>query len=245
MMSTPKPITIATFYKFVPIEQPQALQQALKAEGVALGIKGTILVAHEGVNATIAGEEGAVLKMLGLVTAHAEIGGVSYQLSYADEMPFKRYFVKLKNEIVTLGMPDLNPLTTKSGTYVDPREWNTLLDDPNVLVIDVRNEYEVTLGKFKGAVNPHTESFREFPQYVQQLDPKQHPKIAMYCTGGVRCEKASALMLEKGFAEVYHLKGGILHYLAKVPAEESQWQGECFIFDDRLALDSRLHQVGE
>jgi UPF0176 protein len=239
-MNTTKPITIATFYKFVPIAQPQRLQKEFKEAGDALGIKGTILLAEEGINCTLSGTDVAIKKMLMIITANPEIGGLRYQLSYADEMPFKRYFVKVKTEIVALGMPEVNPLN-RVGTYVSPNEWNDLLADPQVTVIDVRNEYEVTLGKFKGAINPHTEVFKEFPQYIrQQLDPQKNRKVAMYCTGGVRCEKASALMLELGFEEIYHLKGGILNYLATVPAELSQWQGECFIFDDRLALDVEL-----
>lgn len=237
-----KSVTIATFYKFVPLTDPNNLQQAFKTAGGKWGIKGTILLAEEGINSTICGSNENMAKMLAFIANLPETRQIEYQLSYADTMPFKRYFVKVKPEIVGLGRPDLNPFE-RTGTYASPEEWNALLADPEVVVIDVRNEYEVTLGKFKGAINPHTDVFKEFPQYVKtQLDPQKHRKVAMYCTGGIRCEKASALMLELGFPEVYHLKGGILNYLATIPAEQSQWQGECFIFDDRLALDAQLNK---
>ncbi|MFI4963263.1 MAG: rhodanese-related sulfurtransferase [Legionellales bacterium] len=229
-------ITIATFYKFTAISQPWLVQSQLKEAGAALGIKGTILLAKEGINSTLAGPDAALQEMLAVIQAVPEIGAISYQLSWAEEMPFKRFFVKLKPEIVGMGTPEVNP-AKRTGTYVSPEEWNALISDPDVLLIDTRNDYEVDIGTFKGAVNPHTAVFREFPDYVQrELDSHQHKKVAMFCTGGVRCEKASAWMLEQGFEQVYHLQGGILNYLSSVPADQSLWIGECFVFDDRIVI---------
>lgn len=227
-------ITIATFYKFTAIDQPWRVQAVLKEAGQQRGIKGTVLLAKEGINATIAAPDAILHEMLDVIQSVPEIGEVPYQLSYDEEQPFQRYFVKLKKEIVALGMPEINPAQA-TGIYVDPSQWNELLNDPDVLVIDTRNDYEVDMGTFKNAVNPRTAVFKEFPDYVdRELNSQKHPKVAMFCTGGVRCEKASALMLQQGFKEVYHLKGGILNYLEKVPAEESLWQGKCFVFDDRI-----------
>lgn len=229
-------ITIATFYKFTTLSKPWLVQAHLKEAGALLGIKGTILLAEEGINSTLAGTEKAVGEMLAIIQAIPEIGEVPYQLSYAETVPFKRFFVKLKPEIVAMGKPEVNP-AQRTGTYVRPEDWNKLISDPDVIVIDTRNDYEVDLGTFQNAINPHTAVFREFPEYVQNtLDEKKHKKIAIFCTGGVRCEKASAWMLEQGFEQVYHLQGGILNYLSSVPAEQSMWVGECFVFDDRIVI---------
>lgn len=200
------------------------------------GVRGTILLAAEGINGTVAGSSQAIASLLTFLRSDPRLVDLESNESYADLPPFERMKVQLKKEIVTLGMPEVNP-NHQVGTYVDPKDWNTLISDPEVVVIDTRNDYEVNIGTFKGAKDPKTASFRQFPNYVQnQLDPTQHKKVALFCTGGIRCEKASSFMLEQGFQEVYHLKGGILKYLEEVPAEESLWQGECFVFDQRVAV---------
>jgi UPF0176 protein len=178
--------------------------------------------------------------VLAYLKQNPELADLSHRESEAPTSPFERMKVKLKPEIVTLGVPEVDP-TQQVGQYVDPQVWNILLKDPTVTVIDTRNDYEVQIGSFQGAINPQTQSFRQFPEYVKtHLDPQIHPKVALFCTGGIRCEKATALMLQWGFKEVYHLQGGILNYLTSVPSEESLWQGECFVFDDRVALQTGL-----
>ncbi len=234
-MNTINTYTVATFYKFTALSKPAEVMAYLKKTGAEHQIKGTILLAKEGINATISGTDPEVMEMLALMEAMPEMGKLPYQLSYSADIPFNRYFVKVKPEIVALGRPDINP-AERVGTYVAPDQWNELLKDPDVVVLDVRNDYEVEMGTFKGAINPRTDVFKDFPDYVErELDPKKHKKVAMFCTGGVRCEKASALMLEQGFEEVYHLKGGILHYITHAP-EENLWQGDCFVFDDRIIV---------
>ncbi|NJL45384.1 MAG: rhodanese-related sulfurtransferase [Leptolyngbyaceae cyanobacterium SM2_3_12] len=233
---------IATFYKFVPLSDPAALQSQLRAHCPAWGLRGTILLAPEGLNATVAGSRHAIDQLLGWLQHHPTIGEFSHQEAKAATAPFERMKVKLKREIVTLGRPEVNP-NQGVGTYVEPQDWNQLVADPEVVVIDSRNEFEVELGSFKGAINPHTRSFRELPDFVEtHLDSVQHKKVAMFCTGGIRCEKATAYLLEQGFEQVYHLKGGILNYLNTVPEADSLWQGECFVFDERVAVDHHLHR---
>lgn len=233
-------IAIATFYKFVQLPDYAALRQPFYDLCQQNGIKGTILLAEEGINGTLAGLPEALEATLAGLRADDRFADLEHKLSIADEMPFERLKVKLKREIVTFGVQEANP-TQQVGTYVDPKEWNTLISNPDVLVIDTRNDYEVAIGSFERALNPQTQSFRQFPDYVQQtLDPQQHRKVAMFCTGGIRCEKASSYLLSQGFAEVYHLKGGILKYLEDVPPEESLWRGECFVFDQRVAVQQGL-----
>ena len=243
----PKYLT-AALYKFVTLENYAALQANIQEACVAYHIKGTILLAAEGINGTIAGLPENIHEVLNFLRTDAAFEGkfsnLEHKESYADEHPFYRMKVKLKKEIVTMGVPSVNPNNTV-GTYVKPEDWNALINDPDVILLDTRNDYEVHIGTFKGAVNPETTTFRQFPEYVaQNLDKTKHKKVAMFCTGGIRCEKASSYMLEQGFDEVYHLQGGILKYLETVPEEKSLWQGECFVFDQRVAVKHGL-EVGE
>ncbi|MBW4537974.1 MAG: rhodanese-related sulfurtransferase [Myxacorys chilensis ATA2-1-KO14] len=237
------PQLVATFYKFVRLTDYAEKREPLLTYCLEQGLKGTILLAEEGINGTIAGDATAVHNLLAVLKTDSHLADLEHKESITQSSTFDRMKVKLKKEIVTLGMPEIDP-SQGTGTYVKPQEWNALLSDPDVTVIDVRNAFEVSVGTFKRSFgascseshNPQTDSFRQFPEYVNQLDPQQHPKVAMFCTGGIRCEKASALMLAQGFEQVYHLKGGILSYLEAVPAEESLWQGECFVFDQRVAV---------
>ena len=238
----------AALYKFVSLPNYADLQAPIHAACDAHHIKGTLLLAAEGINGTIAGLPDDIKAVLQFLRTDALFEGrfadLEHKESYADEHPFYRMKVKLKKEIVTMGVPSVNPNNTV-GTYVKPEDWNALIADPDVIVLDTRNDYEVHIGTFKGAVNPETTTFREFPEYVaQNLDKNKHKKVAMFCTGGIRCEKASSYMLEQGFEEVYHLQGGILKYLETVPEEQSLWQGECFVFDQRVAVKHGL-EVGE
>ena len=231
---------IATFYKFVTISDLETKRTQILALCRENDIKGTIILAEEGINGTISGSELAVRTILESLRSLSGLADLEHKESTSDKPPFVRMKVKIKTEIVTLGMPEVNP-NQQVGTYVDPQDWNQIISDPEVVVIDTRNDYEVGIGSFKRAKNPNTESFREFPEYIQDnLDPEKHPKVAMFCTGGIRCEKASSYMLSRGFKEVYHLKGGILKYLENVSPEESMWEGECFVFDDRVAVKEGL-----
>lgn len=231
---------IATFYKFVTLEDPKAKKEQILAWCRENNIKGTIILATEGINGTIAGSDVAIAQILNQLRSLPELADLEHKESTAAKPPFVRLKVKIKQEIVTLGMPEVNP-NQQVGTYVDPQHWNQVISDPEVVVIDTRNDYEVKIGSFKRAINPNTESFREFPEYIaENVDPEQHPKVAMFCTGGIRCEKASSYLLSKGFKEVYHLKGGILKYLENVVPQESLWEGECFVFDDRVAVKEGL-----
>jgi UPF0176 protein len=233
-------LVVATFYKFVRLPDFTEKRLSLLSYCQAQGIRGTILLAAEGINGTIAGSRQAIDAVLLWLASDPRLADLEFKESLADKMPFDRLKVRLKQEIVTLGHPEADPIQ-QVGTYVEPKDWNALISDPEVTVIDTRNTYEVEIGTFKGAQNPATASFREFPAYVQtHLDPQIHRKVAMFCTGGIRCEKASAFLLSQGFPEVYHLKGGILKYLEEVPAEDSLWQGECFVFDQRVAVQQGL-----
>lgn len=231
---------IATFYKFVKLVDFAEKQASLGNYCQNHSIKGTILLAQEGINGTIAGSRQDIDAVLAFLRSDPRLADLEHKESFALQPPFERLKVRLKQEIVTLGQPEVDP-NKGVGTYVSPQEWNQLICDPEVLVIDTRNTYEVEIGTFKGAVNPQTHSFREFPQYVGTcLDPTQAKKVALFCTGGIRCEKASSFLLQKGFKEVYHLKGGILKYLEEIPSDESLWEGECFVFDDRVAVKQDL-----
>ncbi|HIK45209.1 MAG TPA: rhodanese-related sulfurtransferase [Leptolyngbyaceae cyanobacterium M65_K2018_010] len=232
--------TVATFYKFAPLTAPAQLQQDLRVEGQRLGLKGTLILASEGINATVAGSRPAIDQILTWLQHHPDLGYFTHQEFETEVVPFARLKVKLKPEIVSLGRPDINP-SQGVGTYVDPQDWNALITDPEVVVIDTRNAFEVDLGTFSGALNPQTRSFRDFPAYLEStLHPADQPKIALFCTGGIRCEKATAYLRQQGFSQVYHLQGGILNYLRQVPPVDSLWQGQCFVFDDRVALDHQL-----
>jgi UPF0176 protein len=231
---------IAAFYKFVRLDDYQNRRQPLLNLCHQQQIKGTILLAAEGINGTIAGTRSSIDTILNYLRADPSFTDLEHKESTATKSPFDRLKVRLKREIVTLGIPTIDP-TNLVGTYVTPQDWNQLIADPDVLVIDTRNQYEVEIGTFSGSIDPHTDSFTEFPQYVAaHLDPQQHKQIAMFCTGGIRCEKATSYLLSQGFENVYHLQGGILKYLEQIPASESQWEGECFVFDDRVAVTHAL-----
>lgn len=233
-------MTVVTFYKFVSLPDFADLQPPLLEFCQQQQIRGTILLALEGINGTIAGTEQAIAAVLAYLKADPRLTDLEWKQSVADSFPFDRLKVRLKKEIVTLGLPEVDP-NQQVGTYISPTDWNSLISDPEVTLVDTRNDYEVEIGTFRGAQNPQTDSFRQFPDYVKtHLDPQQHRKVALFCTGGIRCEKASSYMLAQGFQEVYHLKGGILKYLEEVPPEASLWQGECFVFDQRVAVKHGL-----
>jgi UPF0176 protein len=231
---------VAALYKFISLPDFRQLQEPLLSLCRTHDIKGTLLLAEEGINGTIAGSREGIDALIEFFQSDVRFHNMEYKESYGEKQPFFRIRIRLKKEIVTLGVPGVDP-NKQVGTYVDPKDWNALLEDPEVLMLDTRNIYEVGVGTFKNAVNPHTTSFREFPQFVEtNLDPSKNKKVAMFCTGGIRCEKASSYMLSQGFEEVYHLKGGILKYLETVPPEESLWQGECFVFDQRVSVSEGL-----
>ncbi len=234
-------VVVAALYKFVTLEDYRDLREPLLQQCIAAGIKGSLLLAQEGINGTIAGSRAGIDAVLAYLKSDARLADLDHKESLDSTQPFLRMKVKLKKEIVTMGVDGIDP-NRAVGTYVEPRDWNALISDPEVLLIDTRNDYEVEIGTFAQAHNPNLKTFREFPRYVEQFDPARHKKVAMFCTGGIRCEKASAFMLQQGFDEVYHLKGGILKYLEEVPAEQSLWQGECFVFDNRVAVDHDLQK---
>jgi UPF0176 protein len=235
------PIVIAALYRFVRLDNYQSLRRPLLDFMLEKQVRGTLLLAAEGINGTIAGHAAAIESILDYLCQDDRLRELDYKLSFADEMPFYRSRVKLKREIVTMGVEDLDP--AQGGTYVDARDWNALIDDPDVTLIDTRNAYESAIGTFTGAIQPQTGSFREFPEYAKQnLDPGKHRKVAMFCTGGIRCEKSTAYLRQQGFDEVYHLRGGILKYLEEVPQEESRWHGECFVFDNRVSVNHALEK---
>ncbi len=244
MTPTPNtaPVVVCALYHFVTLDDYAALQAPLLRVMQQHAVKGTLLLAREGINGTIAGTRSGIDAVLAWLKTDPRLRDLDHKESFDATIPFYRSKVKLKKEIVTMGIEGIDP-RRKVGTHVEPKDWNALISAPDVLLIDTRNEYEVELGTFKGAVNPHTESFREFPDYVKQhLDPAKHTKIAMFCTGGIRCEKSTAYLKERGFGEVYHLKGGILKYLEDVPETSSLWQGECFVFDNRVAVNHALEK---
>ncbi|MBL4775456.1 MAG: rhodanese-related sulfurtransferase [Mariprofundus sp.] len=233
-------IVVAAFYHFASLYDYQAMRAPMQRFCDQHSIKGTLLLAHEGINGTVAGQREDIDALLTYLRNDKRLQKLEHKESTASEWPFYRMKVKLKKEIVTLGIDGVDP-NVCVGTYVEPEDWNNIISDPDVLVLDTRNDYEYEIGTFQGAVDPNTSTFRQFPDYVQShCDPAQHKKVAMFCTGGIRCEKASAYMLQQGFEEVFHLKGGILKYLEKVPEQESLWQGECFVFDDRVAVKHGL-----
>ncbi|KTT45809.1 hypothetical protein RSA46_05470 [Pseudomonas oryzihabitans] len=233
-------IVVAALYKFVTLDDYVQLREPLLQTLLAHDVKGTLLLAEEGINGTVSGSRAGIDAVLAWLRADPRLVDIDHKESYCAEQPFYRTKVKLKKEIVTLGVPGVDP-NQRVGTYVEPQDWNALVDDPEVLVIDTRNDYEVGIGSFKGAIDPKTKSFRDFPAYIREhFDPARHKKVAMFCTGGIRCEKASSFMLQEGFPEVFHLKGGILKYLEEVPAAESRWEGECFVFDNRVTVTHEL-----
>ena len=237
-----KTTVVAALYKFVRLPDFETLRSPLHKVMTDHEVRGTVLLAAEGVNGTIAGTREGVDAVLDFLRSDPRINTLTAKESYTQENPFYRSKVKLKKEIVTMGVEDIDP-NDIVGTYVKPEDWNALIADPDVLLVDTRNAYEVQIGSFKNALNPNTESFREFPEFAKQnLDPSKHKKVAMFCTGGIRCEKSTAFMKQQGFKEVYHLEGGILKYLEEVPQENSLWEGECFVFDNRVTVNHQLEK---
>lgn len=236
--------TVAALYKFTDIDDREALQSHLKKCAKPLDIYGSLLIAHEGINGTIcAPSQDAMDDMIAVIDKAVGIEGMELKYSTAELRPFRRLKVRLKKEIVTLRQDHVNP-TKQVGTYLTPREWHEMLKaNPDMAVIDTRNDYEVEIGTFENAIDPKTKTFTEFPDFVQKhLNPDKNKKVAMFCTGGIRCEKASSYMLAEGYEEVYHLKGGILKYLEEIPEEESLWRGECYVFDHRVSVAHGLKE---
>ncbi len=237
------PLTVATFYRFVTLDDLPALKAELAALCADTGTRGTILIAPEGINGTLAGPQDGVATMVAHLDRRCGIGRGELKFSAAEDWPFARTKVRIRPEIITMRAPEADP-SRRVGTYVAPSDWNALIDDPEVLVLDTRNRYETKVGGFAGAVDPAIDSFTDFKTYVETaLDPAEHRKVAMFCTGGIRCEKASAYMLSKGFESVFHLKGGILQYLEDVPQEDSRWEGDCYVFDGRVAVGHGLSRT--
>tara|TARA_Y100001934_G_scaffold146790_1_gene176364 strand:+ start:707 stop:1636 length:930 start_codon:yes stop_codon:yes gene_type:complete len=235
-----KEFFVLAFYHFVQIDDVEVLKISMKKICEDNQIIGTILLAEEGINATISGSRAGIDNILSHLKDDIRFSNLVYKESFTKKKPFKRLKVKTRNEIVSMGIPHTDPKSL-SGIRVDADQWNQLIQDPDVITIDTRNEYECEIGSFKNAVSPETKTFREFPGFVDKaLDTEKHKKVAMFCTGGIRCEKATHYLLKKGFKEVYHLDGGILKYLETVNREESLWHGECFVFDDRVTVDKNL-----
>ncbi|WP_428818938.1 rhodanese-related sulfurtransferase [Microbulbifer sp. MCCC 1A16149] len=241
-MTSSTNVVVCALYKFVSLDNFESLREPLLKTLLDNEVRGTLLLAREGINGTVAGSRAGIDALLAFLKSDPRLATLDYKESYTAEMPFLRSKVKLKREIVTMGVEGIDPRRTV-GTYVKPQDWNALISDPEVLLIDTRNDYEFQVGTFEHAVNPNTTTFREFPQYVKEhLDPHKHKKVAMFCTGGIRCEKSTAYLKEQGFDEVYHLQGGILKYLEDVPKEETLWKGECFVFDDRVTVNHDLER---
>jgi len=239
-------VKVAAFYQFAALPDFHCLREPLRAICAELALKGSVLLAHEGINGTLAGSEAAIDALIAELRDGELFGGrlnnLELKFSSASAMPFQRLKIRLKKEIVTLGDGNADP-TRRVGVYVDAADWNELIATPDTLVIDTRNAFEVAMGSFAGAIDPQINHFGQFKEFAARaLDPQRHRKIAMFCTGGIRCEKASAYLLSRGFGEVYHLKGGILKYLEAVPESESRWRGECFVFDERVALGHGLRE---
>ena len=230
---------IAAFYKFVPIDDCDTLAPALKQQMLDRDVLGTILLAQEGINGTISGLPEHVTEVLGIIRTHTGLEDLAHKTSHAPGHVFNRAKVKVKPSLISLG-PDVDP-NQCVGTYVDPKDWNDIISDPEVVLIDTRNDYEVHAGTFEGAIDPMIKRFRDLPSFVESnLDPSKHKKVAMFCTGGIRCEKSTAWMLEQGYEEVYHLQGGILNYLEKIPQQQSMWEGDCYVFDERVGVNHDL-----
>jgi UPF0176 protein len=239
-------IKVAAFYQFTALADFRGLREPLRAVCARLKLKGSVLLAHEGINGTLAGSHEAIDALMAQLRDGELFGGrldeLELKFSSASAMPFQRLKIRLKKEIVTLGDGNADP-TRRVGDYVDAADWNDLIATPDTLVIDARNAFEVAMGSFAGAIDPQIDHFGQFREFAARaLDPRRHRKIAMFCTGGIRCEKASAYLLSRGFAKVYHLRGGILKYLEAVPESESRWRGECFVFDERVALGHGLRE---
>ena len=234
------PFAVASFYKFVALNELPALRAGLHQAAAMLGVKGTVLLAAEGINATIAGAYVAITEFLRGLRADPRLADLEPRISYSHTAPFARLKVRIKREIVSLGQPGIDP-NRQVGDYIEPRAWNRFVRDPDVVLLDTRNSYEYATGSFAGATDPGTRSFREFPEFVERaLGSDRRRPIATFCTGGIRCEKATAFLLARGFTRVYHLRGGILRYLEEIATEDSLWRGECFVFDQRVAVGHGL-----
>lgn len=237
--------TVAALYRFAPFDDPAALRQPLLDLCAAEGVKGTLLLAREGVNGTIAGSEAGIAAVLGHIRALPECADLDVKYSTAADMPFQRMKVRLKKEIVTMKVAGLDP-ARDAAPYVDPADWNALVDDPDTVLIDTRNDFEVGYGSFDGALNPETKSFGDFPDWWRaNAERFAGKRVAMFCTGGIRCEKSTAFLRSEGVDDVVHLKGGILAYLEKVPRDDSRWHGSCFVFDERVSVGHGLVEVGD
>ena len=235
-------ITVCAMYRFVSLPNYKQLKEPLLNEMLSLDVRGTLLLAEEGINGTVSGTSAAIERLLKWLKLQPALANIDTKLSYDESQPFYRTKVKLKKEIVTMGVEGIDP-NKVVGTYVKPMDWNALISDPEVLLVDTRNDYEVEIGTFEGAINPDTTTFREFPQFVKDnLDPEKHKKVAMFCTGGIRCEKSTAYLKEQGFDDVYHLEGGILKYLEEVDQADTMWEGDCFVFDNRVAVNHQLEK---
>ncbi len=233
---------VCALYKFVSLPQYRSLKQPLLKQMLRHQVRGTLLLAHEGINGTISSTRAGIDSIIQWLQTVPEFSPLDVKESLTNQLPFKRSKVKLKREIVTMGVEDIDP-SRSVGTYIKPQDWNELINNPDVLLIDTRNQYEIAVGSFTNATNPKTTNFRELPEYVDEhLDPTKHKKIAMYCTGGIRCEKSTAYLKKQGFEEVYHLQGGILKYLEEIPQSESLWEGECFVFDERVTVNHQLEK---
>lgn len=231
---------ISAFYKFAKLDDYKAMQQPLLEYCEARDVRGSILLSLEGINGTIAGPRQGIDEVMAYLRADARLADLLHKESFAEFRPFKKMKVRLKKEIVTIKRDDANPFE-QVGIYVPPKDWNDLISRDDVILVDTRNDYELEYGTFQGAIDPDIRSFSQFPDYVDEnLDPEKHPRVAMFCTGGIRCEKATSYLLARGFQEVYHLEGGILKYFEDIPAEESMWDGECFVFDERVTVDKAL-----
>jgi len=242
MKNTSSDLVVVALYRFAKLPDFESFREPLYKIMLDNQVRGTLLLAREGINGTIAGTRAGVDQVISWLRKDLRFEGLEAKESYVGEIPFYRTKVKLKKEIVTMGVEDIDP-NDIVGTYIDPQNWNDLISDPDVFVLDTRNKYEIEIGTFEGAVNPQTESFRDFPGYVKRkLNPAKHKKVAMFCTGGIRCEKSTAYLKQQGFDKVYHLKGGILKYLEKVPQSQSKWKGECFVFDNRVTVNHRLEK---
>jgi len=238
-----KEIVIASFYKFVSLEDYETLREPLLDKMREIGIKGTLIVAFEGINGGFAGTRSQMDVFYHFLRTDVRFEDLKFKETFDDKNPFDKAKVKIRKEIVTMGVGGVDPLKI-TGVHLDPLEWHELIQDPEVIIIDTRNDYEFELGTFKNAINPNTENFREFPEYVEQhLSDKKDKKIAMFCTGGIRCEKSTAYLLEQGFSNVYQLQDGILNYIEKMPQDNSLWEGSCFVFDDRVAVNQQLERV--
>lgn len=236
-----KPYVIVTFYKFIALNDYESMREPLLEKMRESNVKGTIIIASEGINGSFCGRREELTPLIAYMHSLPNLDDLNFRETYNEENPFAKAKVKLRKEIVTMGVQGIDP-TALPGTHLSPEEWNALLADPEVILIDTRNDYEVTLGTFRNSVNPSTENFRDFPSYVEsELSDKKDKKIAMFCTGGIRCEKSTSYLKQLGFNEVYQLNGGILNYLESIPENDSIWEGTCFVFDDRIALDSQLN----